>query len=120
MTGLFVYGTLKEGYYNYRRVEALITRVSRGWHVVGGLYDLGPYPALDFSGRQTVTGELLESDRLDELLRVTDEIEGDEYERVEVEAIGEDGSRRRAWTYRYAGDTAHLPRLIAGEWNGTC
>jgi gamma-glutamylcyclotransferase (GGCT)/AIG2-like uncharacterized protein YtfP len=118
VTGLFVYGTLKEGYYNFRRVETLVTRISRGWYVLGGLYDLGPYPALDFTGTQKVRGELIESDRLDELLRATDEIEGREYERAAVEVIGEDGSRRQAWTYRYSGGTAHLPRLTSGEWKG--
>ena len=115
--GLFVYGTLKKGYYNYLRVESLVTRVTGGWHVSGTLYNLGPYPGLDLEGDQPVRGELLESDRLAELLRVTDEIEGNEYERVSVEVSADDGSTRRVWTYRYLGETSGLQRLTAGEWH---
>jgi gamma-glutamylcyclotransferase (GGCT)/AIG2-like uncharacterized protein YtfP len=113
---LFVYGTLKQGHYNYRVVEKLVGRVACGWRVRGTLFDLGRYPGLVLDGGGEVRGELLESVGMGELLRVTDEIEGDEYERVEVMAVSEDGVPRRAWTYRYLGETAGLRRLAGGEW----
>jgi gamma-glutamylcyclotransferase (GGCT)/AIG2-like uncharacterized protein YtfP len=115
--GLFVYGTLKQGEYNFPRVEQLVERVERGCYVLGELYDLGPYPALLTPGGQEVRGELLVSDSLDELLRVTDAIEGDEYTRVLIEVRGS-GPPRQAWTYRYARDVNGLRRIESGEWIG--
>lgn len=115
---LFVYGTLKQGHYNYRVVEKLVGRVTGGWRVRGTLFDLGRYPGLVLDGGGEVRGELLESGEIGELLRITDEIEGDEYERVEVTAESEDGVPRRAWTYRYLADTGGLRRLAGGEWPG--
>ena len=116
---LFVYGTLKQGHYNFRVVEKLVGRVSRGWRVRGTLFDMGGYPGLVLDGGGEVRGELLESGQMSELLRITDEIEGDEYERVEVTAGSEDGVRRRTWTYRYLGDTGSLRRLAGEEWLGS-
>ena len=115
---LFVYGTLKQGHYNFRVVEKLVRRVSRGWLVRGSLVDLGRYPGLVLDGGGDVRGELLESGEIGELLRITDEIEGDEYERVEVTAVSEGGVARRSWTYRYLSDTGGLRRLADGEWPG--
>ena len=86
---LFVYGTPQQGHCNFRVVEKLVGRASRGWRVRGTLFDLGRYPGLVLDGGGEVRGELLESGEIGELLRVTDEIEGNEYERVEVTAVSE-------------------------------
>lgn len=113
--GLFVYGTLKEGGSNFERVRGLVNRVERGCHVSGDLYNAGNYPALVTPGSRQVRGELLVSDSLDELLRITDAIEGDEYKRVLVDVYGP-ATPVRAWTYCYARDVRALPAIESGEW----
>ena len=113
---LFVYGTPKQGYYNFDVVKRLVSRALAGWSVQGTLYDTGPYPALSLDGEGPVEGELLESRDLAELLRVTDDIEGDEYVRVAVIARSPDGASRAAWTYRYAWDVSKLKLLAGGRW----
>ena len=121
MQGLFVYGTLKQGEPNYRHVEPLIDDVLNDCYIFGELYDLGPYPALLTPGSQKIRGELLISHSLADLLRITDEIEGDQYERVAVEVYREPNAvpMDLAWVYRYSRDTSQLNRLIAGEWRPT-
>lgn len=115
---LFVYGTLKEGFCNFRKVAPLVSRVLKNWEVAGVLFDVGEYPGLRPGGECRVKGELLESENLRELLRFTDEIEAGEYDRVSVTALSEGGTTRTVWTYRYLGDTSGLRQLPLGEWTG--
>jgi gamma-glutamylcyclotransferase (GGCT)/AIG2-like uncharacterized protein YtfP len=114
MTGLFVYGTLRRGESNHHHVASLVDQVLPDCYVFGELYDLGPYTALLTPGTQRIRGELLVSNSLDELLRITDQIEGDEYERVSVDVHQDAVPAQLAWVYRYAKDASQLNRIAAG------
>lgn len=117
--GLFVYGTLKEGGSNFHRVQPVVTESRKGCWVMGDLYNLGPYPALVTPGAARIYGELLQSNALDEMLRITDALEGDEYKRVPVQVYDDAGGEYPAWTYCYAHDTAAFRRIDSGVWNAT-
>ena len=114
--GLFVYGTLKHGGSNYWRVEELVREVLPGWMIYGQLYNAGSYPGLVVPGDRKIRGEVLMADSPDELLGVTDELEGDEYRRVLVPVINDDGDGRMVWAYFYNRDFANLERLDIDEW----
>lgn len=114
--GLFVYGTLKKGGSNFWRVEKLVTAALRGWTISGQLYNAGSYPGLIVPGDRSIRGEILVSEAFDELLRITDELEGDEYDRVLEKVQNGEGACQFAWVYTYARDVSRLERLDVDEW----
>ena len=128
---LFVYGTLKPGHGNYRRIESHVHSARPGT-IQGILIDCGAFPAL-LHGEGIVKGMVLKVDA--EALRITDFIEGYHpdsghslYTRDEVQVNLDDGETIAAWTYFYANpDHIHdRPRLEVGrlgdtpifEWQG--
>jgi len=120
---IFVYGTLKPGHGNYRRIEQLVHGVKQS-SIRGILVDLGPFPAL-VKGEGIVRGMLLKVDQ--EALEITDFIEGYSpdrkqslYIREEVQVNLDDGDSIKAWTYFYA-DCDRLrdkPHLQVGDEEG--
>ena len=114
--GLFVYGTLKQGGSNFWRIEKLVTAALRGWSLSGQLYNVGRYPGLILPGGRRVRGEVLISDQPDEMLRVTDQLEGDEYHRILAQVENGEGAAQYAWVYVYARDISRLERLDVDEW----
>ena len=114
--GLFVYGTLKKGGSNFWRVERFVTVVLPGWSLAGQLYNVGSYPGLIVPGERSIRGEILVSESLDEMLRVTDELEGDEYRRVLAEVQNGEEVSQHAWVYIYGRDISRLERLDIDEW----
>ncbi len=119
--GLFVYGTLKRGECNHPQIEPFLRDVIRRCYVFGDLYDAGAYPALVTPGTRKIHGQLLIAHSLAELLRVTDAIEGSEYERVLVEVHQEMTGPpvHLAWVYRSMRDIRAMRCLGSGEWRGT-
>ncbi len=128
---LFVYGTLKPGYGNFRAIESHVISIQSA-SLQGILVDLGAFPAM-LHGDGTVEGVLLEIEK--EAIRITDHIEGYSrdrdhclYLREKVSVTLEDQSTIDAWTYFFVNPDriAHLPRCIISDngqppifaWNG--
>lgn len=128
---LFVYGSLMEGFFNYKNsLEGKV--ISRTPARVRGLLchqSVKGYPAL-LPGEGLVRGECLELEGFETLIVLCDRMEhycgpgcpGNEYERrisaVELEGSGEETA---AWVYWYARDDLGKPEnpavpLPGGDW----
>lgn len=112
MITLFVYGSLKKGFYNHRLLKES-TFIGSG--IISGydLYDLGYYQGIK-RGSGEVLGEIYEIDQ--ETLKRVDvlESEGYLYRRVPVEAKIE-GDTVKAVTYVY-NKSIDSSRRIEREW----
>ena len=127
MNALFVYGLLKPGF-RLHHVAAPYVKHSAPAKVRGRLYDAGRgeagaaqgLPAARFGEDGDIEGVVLWLDvgRVDEALRVLDELEdeGVEYRRVVVDAVTDD-ERVPAYAYEYV-----LPvdgrRRVGASWPG--
>ncbi len=120
---VFVYGTLRGGGSNHHRMGDSIY-LGKG-RVAGVIYwiDWNPslvYPALLCGGSGWVQGELflVSEDCLEEL----DAFEGvvpsedDDYRRVEVEVLMEDGTEKTAWVWEWQGELGGAEILEDGDW----
>lgn len=114
---LFVYGTLRPGQQRWPFLEPFVVDGGEDDVVAGNLFDTGNgYPAARFDRRGDIHGRLYElrSERIDEALRLLDEVEGaviDLFHRVEVTTK----SGRTAWAYEYGGDDA-FAAIPSGNW----
>jgi len=117
---LFVYGTLKASFGNYRAIESeVISKHSS--RTQGILVNLGPFPAM-IPGEGWVEGKLLKVHS--NVIKITDQIEGYRgkkeaslYHREMVTCHLDDGTCVDAWTYFYAkpGQLEDRPRCEVGE-----
>jgi len=106
---LFVYGTLRRGFRLHHHLKRLGAQFVAGGKVQAELFDLGEFPGACESTRpgKTVKGELHRLHRLEQTLRVLDEIEGFSprnpdrglFQRRTAEVTLPNGQRRLAWIY---------------------
>ncbi len=114
---LFVYGTLRPGQPRWPFLAPFVTDEGHDDSAHGALHDTGSgYPAARFDHHGTIHGRVYELrlDRLDEALRVLDEVEGavvDLFHRVSITTA----SGTTAWAYEYGGETA-FPAIPSGNW----
>jgi gamma-glutamylcyclotransferase (GGCT)/AIG2-like uncharacterized protein YtfP len=117
ITHLFVYGTLRPGQQRWPFLEPLVTDEGHDESVVGTLYDTGHgYPAAKFDRLGTIFGRVypLNLDRLDEGLKLLDEVEGaviDLFRRVAITT----STGLEAWAYEYCGEP-QFPEIARGDW----
>jgi gamma-glutamylcyclotransferase (GGCT)/AIG2-like uncharacterized protein YtfP len=117
ITHLFVYGTLRPGQQRWPFLEPLVTDEGHNESVVGKLYDTGHgYPAAKFDRPGTIFGRVypLKIDRLDEGLKLLDEVEGaviDLFRRVAITT----STGLEAWAYEYCGEP-EFPEITRGDW----
>ena len=117
ITHLFVYGTLRPGQQRWPFLEPLVTGEGHDESVVGTLYDTGHgYPAAKFDRPGTIFGRVypLNIDRLDEGLKLLDEVEGaviDLFRRVAITT----STGLEAWAYEYCGEP-QFPEITRGDW----
>ena len=129
-TAVFVYGTLLPGHLRWHLVDPFVAR-SHPARVAGRLYDTGRrYPAARFAPHDgepqdapmgVVHGALLRlrPERAEAALDVLDLVEGDEYARIEIEAVHETPpGTTRCWTYEWIAGRARLVALPEGRWTG--
>jgi gamma-glutamylcyclotransferase (GGCT)/AIG2-like uncharacterized protein YtfP len=99
---IFVYGLLKPGFSLHHVVDPFVVRSATG-RTRGRLYDAG-VPAARFDADGDIAGVVfwLDDGRLDEALRILDDLEdeGDEYRRVVVDVETSDGVVQ-AFAYEY-------------------
>lgn len=102
MNAIFVYGLLKPGFSLYHVAERFVVAMRPGT-ARGRLYDAG-VPAARFDQDGEIDGFVftLDEGRVDEAMRVLDELEaeGDEYRRIVVD-VTTDGGVVRAHAYEY-------------------
>jgi gamma-glutamylcyclotransferase (GGCT)/AIG2-like uncharacterized protein YtfP len=117
ITHLFVYGTLRPGQQRWPFLEPLVRDEGHDESVVGALYDTGHgYPAAKFDRSGTIFGRVypLKLDRLDEGLKLLDEVEGaviDLFRRVAITT----STGVEAWAYEYCGEP-QFPEIALGDW----
>ena len=126
MLKVFVYGSLKQGYYNDRPfyVERRVN-VEKAV-VVGTLYDLGHYPGLDLNGRGLTRGEIHTypdevaaevTERLDGLEGYVEGRERNHYFRRVVNVTLEDGTTVQAFAYEISKDDVRKNKVLKnGLW----
>ncbi|MDP9464525.1 MAG: gamma-glutamylcyclotransferase [Actinomycetota bacterium] len=119
ITHLFVYGTLRPGQQRWKYLAPFIVDEGHDGSAAGALYDTGHgYPAARFDRPGSIRGRIysLDTDRLDECLRLLDEVEAvvfDLFRRVVVTtSTGLD-----AWAYEYCG-MSQFPEIASGDWLG--
>jgi gamma-glutamylcyclotransferase (GGCT)/AIG2-like uncharacterized protein YtfP len=117
ITHLFVYGTLRPGQPRWPFLAPFVTDEGHDDSADGALYDTGnDYPAARFDRDGMIHGRLypLHLDRLDEALRLLDEVEGavvDLFHRVSITTA----SGTKAWAYEYGGETT-FAAIPSGNW----
>ncbi len=114
MAHLFVYGTLKRGFHNHKRLSA--ARFVASLQTIAGyqLYSYNGSPIMIFSGGESrVSGELYEVSR--SVLEKIDKLEGHPIMyRRETSIVGEDS--REAQAYIWQGDLMGARRIASGTW----
>jgi len=127
---LFVYGSLMEGFFNYKKsLEGKVISRTTG-KVRGILYHLKAkgYPAM-IPGDGWVSGEVLEVDDFNKVIQMVDEIEEylgpnrpeNQYERQVSEIELANGTKGSAWVYWYSRNDLGSPEnpvipILSGNW----
>lgn len=110
-----MYGLLKPGFSLFGVAEPFVISTASA-KTVGRLFDAG-VPAARFDEEGTIEGFVfwLDPDRMDEALRVLDELEdeGEVYRRQEVDAHTDEDKAVRAFAYHYLGAVDGLPDVGA-------
>jgi len=113
---VFVYGSLKRGFSNYKRLLDGSIGDCEYLHVAttkGTMYDLGPFPAVDIEGPNQIRGEVFRVD--EDVLFALDRLEGDPtfYNRTKVDlSTGE-----KAWIYHISRNKINSNMLVPdGDW----
>ena len=117
ITHRFVYGTLGPGQERWPHLAPFVVDDGHDALVLGALYDTGHgYPAARFDQSGSIRGKVyaLHRERLEEALRLLDEVEAavrDLFRRVSVTtSIG-----LEAWAYEYCGDS-QFRQIATGAW----
>ncbi len=118
MVRLFVYGTLKIGFRNYKILEDRSAYL--GWHKTPEIYtlkDLGYFPGLELNGSHSIQGEVYQLG--DDVLKDVDFLENypHMYDRMEIETMW-----GPAWMYYISPKSAWYGRgndkiIEDGIWN---
>lgn len=111
MEKVFVYGTLKKGFYNHRLLNGYEPKQAKAPGI--NLYEGSSYPFAK-RGPGTAIGEVYEVD--DQTMNRLDRLEGHPsfYKREETKVFCE-GEFEEAWIYLYP-DADKYPRIDDGEW----
>lgn len=104
---LFVYGTLRNGFENpYARLLHVEADLVGPATVRGSIFRVKHYPAYKSEPDGEVRGELYRLRNPEMTLRVLDEYEGEDFERVAVNGY---------WLYRYLREPAADARIASGD-----
>jgi gamma-glutamylcyclotransferase (GGCT)/AIG2-like uncharacterized protein YtfP len=116
LNAIFVYGLLKPGLRLHHVVAPFVVR-SVGGRTRGGLYDAG-VPAARFDEDGEIEGFVfwLDEGRLDEALRILDDLEdeGDMYRRITIDVTTDEGPVK-AQAYEYLPSLDGLP-AVGSSW----
>lgn len=115
MHKVFVYGTLKTGFHNNKRILSEYTGVKA--KAPGIDLHKGPHFPFAVKGKGVAIGELFEVS--DSTLLQLDRLEGHPnfYERTEIEVWDENYKRHTAWIYLCPKYADKNPIIEDGEWN---
>ena len=114
MYRLFVYGTLKSGEPFNHLLGSKPVLIIKSLPIYE-LIDLGDYPGLVENGKTSIIGEVYCVS--DEIVRVLDKYEGDEYIRKEIKLV--DGSIAQTYVYIVPNKNPVYPKIRSGEWKSS-
>lgn len=110
MKRFFVYGSLREGFFNYDKYLKGHVLTNEIGTTKGDLYHMEHkgYPAL-IDGNRAIEGEVITVENPEVLVKVLDAMENfygplnekNEYERIEKEVTLKDGSKEFCYVYKY-------------------
>jgi gamma-glutamylcyclotransferase (GGCT)/AIG2-like uncharacterized protein YtfP len=116
---LFVYGTLRSQMNDplHRLLETHAVQLGTGTFQ-GKLYDLGRYPGVIRSRRNTdrVIGEIYRFSDPQQAFEILDEYEGHRFKRKRVTIIQEDGKSITSWIYLYARSVTRRALIRSGDY----
>jgi gamma-glutamylcyclotransferase (GGCT)/AIG2-like uncharacterized protein YtfP len=108
---LFVYGTLRSEFNNeYARLLRSQAKLVGPATVPGSIYRVGHYPAYKPEPAGEVHGELYRLTDPEITLKVLDEYEGEDFERVVVQ-----GAQVQSWIYQYKKEPPKYCRISSGD-----
>lgn len=124
-TPAFVYGTLREGFGNYKRLlEGHTTNIEEATLEGFEMYSVGGFPAI-LPAEGTVVGELItiDEDKYEPVLRSLDRLEGyypqskdnSMYLREKMEVITSNGEKVEAYVYVW-NRPAPREKVESGDW----
>ncbi|WP_158212329.1 gamma-glutamylcyclotransferase family protein [Natranaerobius trueperi] len=120
---VFVYGTLKKGYGNYRLIKDFTTHELPAT-TKGELYDLGAFPGL-IEGSDTIKGQLMyiDSDHYQSALSVLDTMEGYDENNInnslyirKLVTVHADNQTIEAYAYFWNGSVEQAKKIEEGEY----
>lgn len=114
MKRLFVYGSLRDGFFNYDKYlkgHVLTNEIATTQGILYHMNHKG-YPAL-VDGERQIEGEVISVDNPEILIKALDEMENfygignenNEYERIEKEVILQSGEKEFCYVYKYVEKT---------------
>jgi gamma-glutamylcyclotransferase (GGCT)/AIG2-like uncharacterized protein YtfP len=110
---LFVYGTLRSEFDNpYARLLRSQAELVGAATVPGSIFRIGHYPGYRPEPRGVVLGELYRMADPGATLKILDEYEGAEYERVAIRILIEEGV---GWIYQYRTQPDESARIASGD-----
>jgi gamma-glutamylcyclotransferase (GGCT)/AIG2-like uncharacterized protein YtfP len=105
---LFVYGTLRSEFDNpYAKLLRSQAELVRPMTIMGSLFRIAHCPGYRPEPPGVVHGELYRLTDPDATLRILDEYEGPEYERVLIDGVG--------WIYQYRAQPPDWVRIASGD-----
>ena len=121
---VFVYGTLRSGFGNYRNfLEGYTTKEEFG-RARGVMYDVGAFPAI-VEGKGTIMGEIMyiAPEVYNHVLTALDNLEGyipdsgySMYIRKLINVLNADNNMIKCWAYFWNYSTKNLPLISHGDW----
>lgn len=110
---IFVYGTLRQGGSNAFRMDGAMFLADA--YTTGRLYRIDWYPGaiFDHNAGTSIIGELYQV--TEKHLRELDAFEGEEYRRVNILVITENGSMD-AWAWEYQRSVEQQTQMMTGDW----
>jgi len=115
---LFVYGTLRALVPNSKsNLFSEGATFLKSGRTLGKLFHISWHPAMiPGDAGEWVTGEVWKLHDTDATLKVLDEFEGPDYERMMVVVDMGDGAQLEAWAYLYKASVDGKARIESGDW----
>ena len=114
MENLCVYGTLKKGKDNHGILQGQINLGEGETFEHFAMFDVGPFPIVTEDEVTAIHGEVYRID--EEILKRTDNLEGDLYDRIKIAIKMKDSGTLDAWMYVCVDEELDGILIREGKW----